>query len=491
MESYYEKILHASFFISSDLIIAACHFIIPAIFVKLAWRRKDIDLNWVSWFFILTILSRGFIHLLTAWNAFQGNFKVLIITKLVYLISSVGMVFLLWKIFPILVTIPSVQHLEDVNAKLETSVADLLAEKEERQKVQNTLLQSQKMEAVGQLTGGIAHDFNNLLMAIGGNLELIKRNPLSKKVDRWIGNSIESVARAAHLTGQLLTFSRDQKLDLKEVSLRSCMDNSRDMIVRTIGMTVTLVMENIADVIVFVDPIQLELALLNLSLNARDAIGNKGIITFSTQVMGNTIEIDITDTGHGVPDTIADRIFDPFFTTKDIGKGTGLGLSMVHSVMSQFDGDVYIKQTSSRGTTITLTLPCKTKDDNRVMKDDGVIDESSAIKHVLVVDDEHLVREILEDMVQDAGYKVDSCEDGADALVFLKAHRPDIVLCDFAMPIMTGEEVMKATRLLYPDLPFVFVTGYAKSDAMKDHLVLKKPFNASDIKALLDKVLSS
>jgi signal transduction histidine kinase len=471
---------------TADLITATSYVIISLFLMRLAWHRDDIKKSKLFWFFTLALMSRAFIHCFMAFNTVRNRFDILIPTKIVYAVSSIGLIYLLWKVFPQLIKLPTFDHLATVNAHLEQTIAELTDEKEQHLKVQEKLIQSQKMEAVGQLTGGIAHDFNNLLQAIGGNLELIRRNPLSSKIDRWLGNSIESVARAAHLTGQLLTFSRDQKLDLKEISLLTCMTNLKNMVNRVMGIAITIVMEDIDDVIIFVDPIQLELALLNLSLNARDAIVDKGTITFSTQCDDHHVEINVTDTGHGIPEPIASKIFDPFFTTKDIGKGTGLGLSMVHSVMLQFEGDVYIKQTSPKGTTFTLSLPLVANRPVPAKHDVVVVSDQ---KHVLVIDDERVVREILEDFVQEAGYRVDTCEDGAEALVFLKTTKPDLVLCDFAMPMMTGDEVSRAIKMIYPDLPLVFVTGYAKSDTMGDHLVLKKPFGADKIKAIIEKAL--
>jgi signal transduction histidine kinase len=399
----------------------------------------------------------------------------------------------LWPLIPILIRLPSFEKLDDVNQALNHKVdelaqalLDLKREKDEKEEVQNSLLQSQKMEAVGQLTGGIAHDFNNLLFAVGGNLELIRHSPASPKVPRWVSTAIEAVERAAHLTAQLLTFSRVQKLQLKEVKLQPLINNLKDMIKRTIGTNIKIILNPVCNVTIMADPVQLELALLNLALNSRDAMPEGGTLTIGVVIVEDFVEIDVSDTGTGIPPAIMSKIFDPFFTTKDIGKGTGLGLSMVYGVATQSKGEVYIKKSSLKGTTITIKIPrvVNTTTDAEYNAVAAILTPISS-KTILLIDDDANVRQTLRDILVMKDHVVTMSEDGVDALSHLKTNRPDLILVDYAMPVMNGDQVMKAAKLIYPDINIAFVTGFSDTEALKGYTVLKKPFKIEDIEVLL------
>ena len=493
---YWDPVLVGAHVVS-DTVTAISYFTIPIALIRLVGGRRDIKFGWIFYLFATFILACGLTHVMMIWNLWHGDYGIEALVKIVMASASLGTAIVLWPMIPHLIAIPSTQHLKDLNEKLElsnkelaTALIKLQSETEEKERAQAILIQSQKMEAVGQLTGGIAHDFNNLLMGISGNFELIKNNPGSERISKWVGTGIDAVARAAHLTAQLLTFSRVQKLQLKEIHLQPLLSNLMEMITRTIGPDVRVMLKSQDDVVIKADPIQLELAILNLSLNARDAMSGGGNITISTNVINGAVEIDVTDTGSGIPEELVSRVFEPFFTTKDIGKGTGLGLSMVYGVASQSGGDVYIKKTSPKGTTITISMPLVVLVEEVTVSIDqtDLLSKSGNNQTILLIDDDDTVRETLSEILLTMGYYVEMAEDGVVALNYLKNNKPDLILVDYAMPVMNGAAVVKAAQLIYSDVPIVFVTGYSESSALEGYTVLKKPFVIQDIKRLLNTI---
>jgi signal transduction histidine kinase len=413
-------------------------------------------------------------------------------------IITIGVMGMLWMLVPRIILLPSQAALEDINRQLAQQVQErdqalvqLQEEKQEKEKVQNDLLHAQKMEAVGRLTGGIAHDFNNLLMAIRGSLEMIKLNPQSERLPRWTGVGIEAVERAAHLTARLLTFSRSQRLQLVEVKILAVMENFKTLVTRTLGPEIKITINANDDVVTLTDPVQLEMALINLAINARDAMPQGGSLTITTYLEDDRINIDVTDTGTGIPEDVIPRVFEPFFTTKEIGKGTGLGLSMVHGLVNQSKGDVFIKKTSSKGTTITLSLPvvvaltppCSRQDEQTPLL-------LCAPRQILLVDDDENVRSTIKEILEIFGHKVIAVEDGPHALVKLKEYKPDLLLVDFAMPLMNGSQVAQAAKTIHSDLNIAFITGYSESAALEGEIVLKKPFMMKDVDQLIRSIFN-
>jgi signal transduction histidine kinase/ActR/RegA family two-component response regulator len=376
--------------------------------------------------------------------------------------------------------------------------ARLVEEMAARGAAEEALRQSQKMEALGQLTGGIAHDFNNLLQVVHGAFELIRRRPDDvAKVTAWSENGIAAAERGASLTRQLLAFSRSQKLELRPFEVAELIAEMRDLLGRTLGPDIALEFELDEDhVPVMSDRTQLELAVLNLAINARDAMPEGGRVTISTVVRrvedgdpilqgGDYVELSVADTGEGMPPAVMERAFDPFFTTKGVGKGTGLGLSQVYGVARQAGGTAKIASRPGGGTVVTLMLRRSTLPAEAGA---ATLGEPPAVLApqpgctVLVVDDERAVRALAGEILELLGYRVLEAESGEAALEILEDVRPDVMLFDYAMPGMNGAELARLARLRWPDTPIVFASGYADTAQVEaalggEAIILRKPFN--------------
>jgi PAS domain S-box-containing protein len=395
--------------------------------------------------------------------------------------------------------------LRELNDTLETRVAERT---DELIAAQDALRQAQKMEAVGQLTGGIAHDFNNLLAGISGSLEVIERRlseGRTEGIDRFLSGARTSTRRAAALTQRLLAFSRRQTLDPKPTDVNRLVLGMEDLIHRTVGPAIKIEVVGAAGLwATLVDPAQLESALLNLAINARDAMPDGGQITIETAnkwlddragaerdlAPGRYISVCVTDTGTGIPKEIAERIFDPFFTTKPIGQGTGLGLSMIHGFVRQSGGQVRVYSEPGEGTTMCLYLPRYTGemgDDEQTT--DETIAEVGDGQVVLVIDDEPTVRMLVIEVLQEAGYTALEAEDGPSGLKILNSDlKIDLLITDVGLPGgMNGRQVADAARETRPQLKVLFVTGYAENAAISNgHLdptmaVITKPFVMAEL----------
>ncbi len=370
-------------------------------------------------------------------------------------------------------------------------------------KAQEALRQSQKMEAIGQLTGGLAHDFNNLLAGISGSLELLERRLAEGRfggLERYIIGAQSSARRAAALTQRLLAFSRGQTLDPKPTNLNRLIGGMEDLIRRTAGPSVEVEVVGAGGIwTTRVDPAQLESALLNLCINARDAMPNGGRITIETANKwlderaakerelppGQYVSLCVTDTGTGMtPDVIA-QAFDPFFTTKPIGQGTGLGLSMIHGFVRQSGGQVRIYSEVGKGTTMCLYFPRFVGNNVEADPSEEIyVAESGRGETILVIDDEPTVRMLMVEELEDAGYVVIEASDGLAGLKTLQSDaRIDLLITDVGLPGgMNGRQVAEAARATRPSLKVLFITGFAENAAIgHGHLdpgmqVMAKPF---------------
>ncbi len=368
---------------------------------------------------------------------------------------------------------------------------------------QEALRQSQKMEAVGQLTGGIAHDFNNLLAGITGSLELLETRLSQGRlggIERYIAAAQGSARRAASLTQRLLAFSRRQTLDPKPTDLNRLISGMEELLRRTVGPAILIEMVGAGGLwLTRVDPSQLENALLNLTINARDAMPDGGRVTIETAnkwlderaaherelLAGQYVSLCVTDTGPGMTPDVIERAFDPFFTTKPLGQGTGLGLSMVHGFVRQSGGQVRIYSEPGAGTTMCLYLPRFVGDTGGAERD-VVLDVADMAQGetVLVVDDEPTVRMLMVEVLEDAGYAAIEAGDGPAALRVLQSDaRIDLLITDVGLPGgMNGRQVADAARVTRPNLRVLFVTGYAENAVIGNgHLdwgmqVITKPF---------------
>ncbi|HZH29118.1 MAG TPA: PAS domain-containing protein [Azospirillaceae bacterium] len=385
--------------------------------------------------------------------------------------------------------------------------AEALARAEEQ------LRQSQKMEAVGQLTGGIAHDFNNLLQALQGGLELTRRHMGDPtRVSHYLDASLAALERGRRLTGQLLAFSRVQKLALGPVDIGGRLRGMGELLRQSAGPLVDLRL-NLPDDLpcAVADANQLENALLNLVINARDAMPEGGPLAVTVRVTevsapqvdlpaGAYVEVSVADAGIGMSPEVIARACEPFFTTKEIGKGTGLGLSQVYAFARQAGGAVRIDSVPGRGTTVRLLLPVAGETHSASATSAASSSGSKAPVRqegggatVLVVDDDANVRQILASMLDALGHRTLVATSGAIGLELLGRERPDAMLLDYAMPGLNGAEVARVARALRPGMPIAFITGYADTAALEasapDAPILNKPFRLRDVEAALASML--
>jgi PAS domain S-box-containing protein len=398
-------------------------------------------------------------------------------------------------------------------------VRDVTAEKAAAERLKATeeaLLQSQKMEAVGQLTGGIAHDFNNLLTGIVGSLDLLQTRLNQGRTDnvaRYIHAAMTSANRAAALTHRLLAFARRQPLVPKVVDVNQLVVSLEDLLRRTIGETIDL--EIIASDQLWstlCDPNQLESALLNLAINARDAMPDGGKLVIATSNAqfdapaadksalspGDYICIDVTDTGTGMSAEVAARAFDPFFTTKPIGQGTGLGLSMIYGFARQSNGHASIDSKLGQGTSVKLYLP-RHHGKNSAENAPGVNagEHAATGETVLVVEDEPVVRSVILEMLSDQGYRTIEAADGPAGLRLLRINEQvDLLITDVGLPGMNGRQLADLARKSRPDLKILFITGYAESVAIADGFLqpgmemITKPFDLDILSRRIRAMLS-
>jgi PAS domain S-box-containing protein len=394
----------------------------------------------------------------------------------------------------------------------------VMAEIAQRERTEEQLRQSQKMEAVGQLTGGLAHDFNNLLAGISGSLELLQRRVEQGRVHEiahFIKSAQEAAARAAALTHRLLAFSRRQTLDPKTTDVSQLVAGMEDLVRRTVGPEITLEVTRAEDLwLTLVDPPQLENALLNLCINARDAMPGGGCLTIQVTnakvdaqaagrdqdlPSGQYVLLSVTDNGVGMTPDVMARAFDPFFTTKPLGQGTGLGLSMIYGFVRQSGGHIRLQSEVDRGTTMRLYLPRHDGDLAGTDSPPGLMDAPRAEmgETVLVVDDEETVRMIVTAVLEDLGYAAVEAADGHAGLEILQSDlHIDLLVTDVGLPGgMNGRQLADAARSLRPELRILFITGYAENAVLGQGSlhpgmhVLTKPFAmdelANRIKALI------
>lgn len=387
----------------------------------------------------------------------------------------------------------------------------------EKRATEEQLRQSQKMEAVGQLTGGLAHDFNNLLTGISGSLEMMQARMAqgrTSELDRYILAAQGAVKRAAALTHRLLAFSRRQTLDPRPTNVNRLLSGFEELVRRTVGPSIAVEMVGASGLWpTLVDPNQLENAILNLCINARDAMPDGGKLTIETAnrwlderaaalqdlPVGQYVSICVTDTGSGMSAEVKARVFEPFYTTKPAGQGTGLGLSMIYGFARQSGGQIRIYSELGEGTTMCLYLPRHTEDP--VDDDAGIPARPEATgdgEVVLVVDDEPTIRMLVAEVLADSGYAVIEAPDGPAGLKVLESNaRIDLLITDVGLPGgLNGRQVADAARALRPDLKVLFVTGYAENSILgrsqlgKGMYVLTKPFQMEILSSKIREIIN-
>jgi len=385
---------------------------------------------------------------------------------------------------------------DQLNGELETRIAErtidlasandrLMHEIMERERVENSRVQNQKMEALGRLTGGIAHDFNNLLHVVNLNLQLIERLKVQEvRVRDYARRAKEAVNRGSRLTGQLLSFARTQSLVPKLHDVNELIRNMGELISISVGAHVKLSLSLSAEsAYVVVDAAQMEMAILNLAVNSRDAMPQGGQLEISTAIEPKgTVAVAVRDTGTGIAPNLLGKVFDPFFTTKQMG-GTGLGLSQVYGFARQSGGDAEVHSEVGEGTTVWLRFPLAAGPDGTAERIDHTDRQAVAgtPAEILVVEDDPGVRRSMVECLQVLGFRVRQAADGAAGLTELEKARPDLLLVDYLMPRMNGAELIAHARELYHDIPILLATGYADMNAVERLIgpqsVLAKPFD--------------
>ncbi len=409
-------------------------------------------------------------------------------------------------------------HLEEQvrarTAELEDALARLKAETAEREQAEASLRQSQKMEAVGQLTGGIAHDFNNMLTGIIGSLDLMRRRIATGQVenlDRYMDIASASAGRAAALTHRLLAFSRRQTLDSKPVEINGLIHSMSNLLERAVNEKIDFEVVLAPDLPAgIVDPHQLENAILNLALNARDAMPDGGVLTVETSLVdldearvatrpgispGRYVMVAVSDTGVGIAPDLIEKVFDPFFTTKPLGQGTGLGLSMVYGFVRQSGGQVRIHSQVGLGTSVKLYLPTTEARPAAA----SIVASSAPHGHgerVLVVEDDAAVRMLVREVLEELQYYAVEFADPLAAVPYLKSEeRIDLMICDVGLPGMDGRELAATARAHRPELPILFITGYAENAAIRSDFVganmsmVAKPFSLDELGAKVSQMI--
>ena len=377
----------------------------------------------------------------------------------------------------------------------------------ERRRAEEMLRQSQKMEAIGQLTGGIAHDFNNLLTAVIGNLDMIRtRAAGNDRLQRMADNALEAARKGAKLSSQLLAFSRSQRMNVGPVDLEQLLGGMSGLLAQSVGTSVRVDVRVDEDArFVVSDANQLELALLNLAVNARDAMPEGGTLTIKARHVEDTerrlphVELAVSDTGTGMTEEVRARAIEPFYTTKPTGQGTGLGLSQVYAVARESGGSLHIDSEPERGTTVRMMLPAGTPP---LVRTDVEAPPSTTVPgaqsreptRVLVVDDDKLVRRFMAESLRSLQYHVTEAESGTQALATMERERFALLVVDFAMPGMNGADAARAAQERQPGIKVLMVSGYADSAAVEAALgtarQLRKPFDLAELGAAVAETLA-
>jgi signal transduction histidine kinase len=507
----------------SDTLIAGAYYSIPLALIQFVRRRGDVAFSWIFRLFAAFILACGTTHIMALITLWQPLYWIDGLIKAITAVLSVSTAIVMWPLIPRALALPSPAALREVNVELARQIAERDHAEEQLRVSEARLRQVQKMETIGQLTGGIAHDFNNLLTVMLGGLDAIERQvgeiPESRavaQIKRSASMALKAVERAATLTHRLLAFSRRQPLEPKPVDANRLVADMSELLRRTLGETIELETVLAGGLwSVTADPNQLENSLLNLAVNARDAMPGGGKLTIETGNVfldeayvaklveplpaGQYVMIAVSDTGIGMDSVTLERAFEPFFTTKDIGRGTGLGLSQVYGFVLQSRGYVKINSELGEGTEVRLYLPRRVEQDSaaeagadrrrKAQTGDGEI--------VLVVEDHEDLRSYSAGAVREMGYRVLEAADAKGALTVLESGTPiDLLFTDVVLPGgMNGRQLADEALKTRPKLKVLFTTGYTRDAIVHDGQLdpgiqlLGKPFTYSDLASKIRTVL--
>ncbi len=521
--------------VASDLLTALAYYSIPLVLFSFARRRRDLSFSWIFMAFGAFILACGTTHLMAAVTVWNPLYRLDGVIKAITAVASVATAAALVHLVPTLVVLPSPAQLQIINRNLATEIEErriaeekvreanlelearvtartqelteanqrlseanhaLLQEVEERRSLQEQLIQAQKMEAIGRLAGGVAHDFNNLLTVILGFSDLVLSGTNRDSPTYSQTEQIRAAAeRAAALTHQLLAFSRKQVLQPKSLNLNSVVSEVEKMLRRLLGEDIELVTaldKRLAQVMA--DPTQMEQVIMNLAVNARDAMPEGGKLTIETGNVelseeycrehvgvqpGPYVMLAMSDTGHGMDAETQARIFEPFFTTKDRDKGTGLGLSTVFGIVKQSGGSIYVYSEPGHGTTFRIYLP--RVDVPAPEAPPAEAPELRGSETVLVVEDDEKVRALVRTVLSARGYTVFEAGNAAEALMFESRYTGPIhlLLTDLVLPQMGGRELSERLLSLHPGLRVLFMSGYSEKGVplgAPNSAYIQKPF---------------
>ncbi|MGY3586493.1 signal transduction histidine kinase/CheY-like chemotaxis protein [Bradyrhizobium sp. USDA 4341] len=500
----------------SDAIIAASYFSIPFALAILVSKRRDFQFGWMAWPFAAFILACGLTHVFSIYTLWVPIYGLEGIVKALTAVASIFTAVLLWPLIPKILAIPTEAQLREAHVALaeegrQRQRSEVLLERFREAEVnESKIRQAQKMEAVGQLTGGIAHDFNNILTVITGTIDILAEAVTHNRELTEITSLIRDAAeRGASLTRHLLAFARKQPLQPSDVDVNALMVNTIELLRPTIGDHVDIDFRPAPDLPrALVDSNQLVTAIINLALNARDAMPKGGRLRIETRTAelkpsdvrghdglaaGDYVAIALIDNGQGIAEADLAKVFEPFFTTKDVGKGTGLGLSMVYGFVKQSNGHIALDSEVGRGTRVMLYLPRAAVLSPAVLPERRQPEVRGAQEIVLVVEDDRLVRSYVLTQIESLGYTTRSANNGGEALAVLDSGAPvDLLFTDVIMPgAMNGRDLATEAERRRPGLRVLFTSGYTDDAIDQDGkleqgiLFLAKPYSRAQLARML------
>ena len=500
----------------SDAIIAASYFSIPFALAILVSKRRDFQFGWMAWPFAAFILACGLTQVFSIYTLWVPIYGLEGIVKALTAIASIFTAVLLWPLIPKILAIPTERQLREAHVALaeegrQRQRSEVLLERfREAEANESRIRQAQKMEAVGQLTGGIAHDFNNILTVITGTIDILAEAVTQNRQLVEITSLIRDAAeRGASLTRHLLAFARKQPLQPSDVDVNALMVDTIELLRSTIGDHVDIDFRSAPDLPrALVDSNQLVTAIINLALNARDAMPKGGKLRIETRTAelkpsdvhahdglaaGDYVAIALIDNGQGIAEADLAKVFEPFFTTKDVGKGTGLGLSMVYGFVKQSNGHIALDSEVGRGTRVMLYLPRAAVLSPAAAPERRQPEMRGAQEIVLVVEDDRLVRSYVLTQIESLGYTTLSANNGGEALAVLDSGAPvDLLFTDVIMPgAMNGRDLATEAARRRPGLRVLFTSGYTDDAIDQDGkleqgiLFLAKPYSRAELARML------
>ena len=506
----------------SDAILAGTFFATAFVLGLFVWRRRDLMYRGVFGIFAIFVAVCGMTRLLAILTLWVPAYDIEGLTKGFLALISVGITAALLLSLPRILVQPSRTQLAQANAALEEEIrhrrkAEAMVKRfQEIEANEAQVRQAQKMEAVGQLTGGVAHDFNNILTVITGTIEIlgeaVKDRPHLVQITDMIS---AAAARGADLTRHLLAFARRQPLQPRNTDVNALVIDAARLLRPTLGEQIeieSMLAHDSAPALI--DPSQLSTAILNLALNARDAMPDGGKLTLETRNVvldenypsmtselkpGNYVMIAVSDTGEGIPGSLLDKVFEPFFTTKEVGKGSGLGLSMVYGFVKQSNGHIKIYSEESHGTTVKLYLPAAAGVADALAAEAGISGSEHGDESILIVEDDALVREYVVTQISRFGYHTMAAGNAAEALAIIDGpERFDLLFTDVIMPGgLNGRQLATEALKRRPELKVLYTSGYTEN-AIVHHgrldagvLLLPKPYLSSDLARMIRTALAS